>query len=68
MVLMVFLKMAKRSNYCLMCKKQIEAGNLFCNKCREKDVFERLRVFVEYEKSRFNLKEKRRGLKRNKLS
>ncbi|MFH1326669.1 MAG: hypothetical protein ABIH59_00900 [archaeon] len=58
MVLMVFLKMVKRVNYCLMCKKQIEAGNLFCNKCREKDIFERLKVFIEHGRLKFDLKEK----------
>jgi len=52
--------MVKKVNYCLMCKKQIEAGYLFCNKCREKDVFERLKVFIEHGRLRFDSSEKQK--------
>ncbi len=53
---MVFYKI----NYCLICNKKIEVGNLFCDICRKKDVFERIRVFRDYEKSKFKQRKKQK--------
>lgn len=33
-----------RNNNCLICKKQVN-DTLFCDKCREKDVFMRIKAF-----------------------
>lgn len=47
---------------CLICKEKIDWGDLFCDSCRQKDIFIRIKAFKEkrFVPSRQNIKMEKR--------